>query len=97
MTPAKRKPFDISTLNQTVILTHEDMLDIGRMLHRNISDKDSLLAAISALNSVNVEGQTVRLEPGLLTRLKSRCLDKGRFGPWLAETIVKQLHDYAGW
>ncbi len=80
-----------------VVLTHGELAAIGTLLKKNLQDKDALLKAIQGAASVTVEGAVVILEPRLLQRLKSRCLDKGNFPNWLREVILNQLHDYAGW
>ncbi len=80
-----------------VVLTHADLDSIGRMLRKNLKDKESLLQAISGVASINVEGVLVPLDPKLLSRLKTRCLDKPNWTKWLVEVVTKQLHDYAGW
>lgn len=80
-----------------LVLTHGELQQLGRQMRKNVTDKETLLAAIASLNTLSVDGVPVTLEPRLLQRLKSRCLDKGNFPQWLAEVVVKQLHDYAGW
>jgi hypothetical protein len=96
MTPTS-KPRKVAAQDPAVILTVEDMALLSARLRRNVMDKEQLLAAIAALNSLSIEGAEVVLEPRLLERLKSRCLDKPNFPKWLSEVIVKQLHDYVGW
>lgn len=90
----KREP---DPLDPALVLTHGDLIGISKLIRRNVTDRDTLLSAITSMNTVNVEGVPVALEPRLLQRLKSRCLDKPNFQHWLAEVVVKQLHDFAGW
>ena len=80
-----------------MVLTTEDMIAIGRLCHKNILDKPQLFQAILELTTITVDGVLITLEPKLLMRLRTRCLDKPNWSKWLAETIVRQLHDYAGW
>ena len=93
----RSKPIGPDPLDPAMVLTFADISLIGKMMRKNLSGKEDLLATIASLNMVSVEGVAVTLEPRLLQRLKSRCLDKDRFSGWLAEVVVKQLHDYAGW
>ncbi len=79
-----------------VVLTYADLDSISRMLRKNLSNKEALLQAISSMVSINVEGVLVPLDPRLLSRLKSRCLDKPNWTRWLVEVVTKQLPDYAG-
>lgn len=98
MTPkvaAKTKEPDL--LDPALVLTHGDLLMLSKQMRKNVHDRDSLLAAITNLNRFTVEGMPVTLEPRLLERLKSRCQDKPNFQKWLEETVVMQLHDFAGW
>lgn len=90
-----RKP--PSPEDPAVVLTNDDLIQLSKVARRNITDKESLFASVILLNTVRVEGVDVALEPRLLQRLKTRCLDKEAFPGWLREVIVKQLHDYAGW
>lgn len=81
-----------------VVLTYADLDLISRSLRKTlITNQDELMAAISSVTSINVEGVPVTLEPKLLMRLKSRCLDKAAWPGWLKDVVTKQLHDYAGW
>ncbi len=84
-------------LDPACVLTFSDLDIVGRLLKKHITDKESLLQAIAATATVSVEGVAVVLEPRLLQRLKSRCLDKPNWPKWLAETCVRQLHDFAGY
>ena len=84
-------------LDVALVLTYADLQELSKSMRINVSDKDTLLAAIGRLNRLSVGSVSAQLEPRLLERLKSRCLDKERFPQWLAEVVVKQLHDYAGW
>lgn len=78
------------------IITQDDLAEFARVLSKNIKSKDELMAACRALTTVSVDGVEITLEPGLLTRLKSRCIRR-EFPEFLRETIRKQLFDYVGW
>lgn len=80
-----------------MVLTVGEVSRLAKLLRRNVQTKEQLIRAVEALNTVSVEGVKITLEEGLLTRLKTRCLDKNNFPRWLTETVIKQLHDYAGW
>lgn len=98
MTPkAATKTKEPDLLDPALVLTHADLLMLSKQMRKNVHDKDSLLAAIANLNRFTVDGMSVTLEPRLLERLKSRCLNKPNFQKWLEETVVMQLHNFAGW
>jgi hypothetical protein len=94
---AERVEVEPDPLDPAVVLTFADLALIGQYLAKRITSQEELLGAIEASTRINVEGISIRLEPRLLMRLKTRCLDKPRWPSWLAETVKKQLHDYAGW
>lgn len=95
--PQSQPKLAIDPLDPAVVLSHGDLAALSKMMKRNVFNRDELLAAIASLNTVNVEGIPIVLEPRLLQRLKSRCLDKPNWPQWLAASVVKQLHDLAGW
>jgi len=97
MTPAKNRPKMILAQDTAITLTVEEAIRLSGILRQNVIDKDSLFHAARLCSTVSVEGVPITLEPRLLQRLRSRCLDKDGFPNWLAEVIVKQLHDYVGW
>jgi len=80
-----------------VSLTHDDLLELSPFLGRTVQTKDELFLACQSLSTVTVDGQEVTLEPKLLSRLKSRCIGKQEFGPWLKKVVIEQLHSYVGW
>lgn len=93
--PVKPKPPEPD--DPAAVLTVAELAYLGRLLGRNLKDKEALLKAVKATTTLTVEGVPVTLEPRLLERLKSRCLDKNNFSGWLKDVVIKQLHDYAGW
>lgn len=95
--PKPIKPPEPSLEDPAVVLTHGEMQDIGRLLGKNLCDKEGLLKAITAATNINIDGVEVNLEPRLLQRLKSRCLKGQSFPEWLRDVTIRQLHDYAGY
>ncbi len=95
-TERKVKVPEPSPEDPAAVLTYGEMAELSRLLCRNLKDKDHLIKAVQAATTINVEGAKIILEPRLLTRLKSRCLT-GDFPGFLRETIIRQLHDWAGW
>lgn len=96
-TTKTKKHSEPDPLDPALVLTVEDLNGLSAITKMRITDKASLFFAVTALVAVSVEGIEVPLEYRLLTRLQSRCLDKGNFPRWLREIIIRQLHDYAGW
>ena len=74
-----------------------DLRDIGKILSTNIATKQDLMIACEIAAQISVDGIDIRLEPRLLQRLKSRCIGNRLFSEFLKETVVKGLHDFAGW
>ncbi len=95
--PVKPKRIEPDPEDPAMVLTHADVAHISAACKRNILEKDQLLRAVSEMTTLTVEGVAVTLEPRLLGRLKSRCLDKPNFPTWLTSVVIKQLHDYAGY
>lgn len=94
---AKPKTKEPDPLDPALVLTHADLVALSKQMRKHVHDKPTLLAAIATLNRFTVDEMPVVLEPRLLERLKSRCQDKANFAKWLADVVVMQLHDYAGW
>ena len=93
--PTKRTP---DPQDPAMVLTLEDLEQMGKLCHKNFTgDKEQLLEALTELATIDVQGIQITLAPKLLSRLKTRCLDKANFPGWLKETVIRQLHDYAGW
>ena len=95
-TKKTNRPF-VDLMDPAMVLTGADLEELGRSLHTRITNREELFAAVASAASVSVEGVPISLELKLLSRLKSRCLDKEHFPRWLSEVIIRQLHDYAGW
>lgn len=100
---AAKTPLKPNPLSSAVVLTYADVETLSGLMGKNIYSQDpaeiksQLLHQIGELTTFTVEGVPITLEPRLLTRLKSRCLDKPNFDKWLREIVIRQLHDYAGW
>lgn len=87
----------IDPMPRSVIdLTQQDINQLAPYLGRNLRTKEDLMIAISNLSTVNCEGVEIVLEPGLLQRLKSRCIRRA-FPEFLSQTIKAQLHSFVGW
>lgn len=93
--PVKKLATDLD--DPAAVLTIGDMNAIGHLLGKNLRTKEDLVRAISALTAISVDGISITLEPGLLQRLKSRCLRKDAFPQWLSDTIKDCLHGFVGW
>jgi hypothetical protein len=78
-------------------LSYADVEQIGTALKKYIGDREGLLAAVNAVATINVNGICITLEPRLLERMKTRCINKERWPEFLAEIVTRQLHDWAGW
>ncbi len=89
-------PFLDSPDDTAMTLSQNDLNRLSALTGKNILTRDDLISQVTFLSCVTVEGVQVALEPGLLSRLKSRCY-KQEFPMFLRETVVKQLHDFCGW
>jgi hypothetical protein len=79
-------------------LTFADIANLEPYLYRNIHSKDDLIKAIHNLSTVAVNGVAVSLEPGLLARLRSRCIPASRdFSQFMAETVKTLLKGWVGY
>ncbi len=87
----------IDESSPAVILLSDDLREISPLVGMNVASREELIEAIQKLATVTVEGAQITLEPGLLIRLKTRCLDKARFPEFLAKTVRDGLHSYVGW
>jgi hypothetical protein len=80
-----------------MVLTFVDVQELGGALRKNLLTKEQLIKAVQDATSISVADVQINLDPRLLTRLKSRCMDKPNWERWLAEVVTRQLHDYAGY
>jgi hypothetical protein len=79
----------------SVVLSMEDLQEIGGYLGRNIQDRRGLLIAAEKVTGISVDGVSVYLEPMLLSRLKSRCVRR-EFKVFVQEVVIEKLREYAG-
>jgi hypothetical protein len=79
----------------SVILSDDDLQEIGGYLGRNILNRRDLLIAAEKVTGICVDGVNITLEPALLNRLKSRCVRR-EYREWLAEIVTTCLREYAG-
>lgn len=77
-------------------LSQDDLNRLSALTGKNILTRDDLISQITFLSCITVDGVQIPLEPGLLSRLKSRCY-KEEFPSFLKRTVIKQLHDFCGW
>lgn len=64
-----------------------------KLLGRNFSTAEALLAAVRTLMTVKVADIEVPLQPTLLQRLRTRCFGQ-TFDQFLTERIVRELEEY---
>lgn len=79
----------------SIALTDADVRAISEMLGINVNNSDSLRKAVGKMSTLDVEGVKITLEPYLLQRLRTRCLDKD-WPNFLARTVRELLAGYAG-
>lgn len=92
LTKSTTKP---STDSKQVVITDQERREIERLIAKNITTGQDLIASLIRLASVNVDGATLSLEPRLLERLQSRCIGMS-FDKFLELTIKRLLEEYAG-
>ncbi len=78
------------------LLSTEQIHKLESFLGTHLKDETDLLDAVEAMTNISVEGVKIRIEPGLLHRLRSRCIRR-EFDDFLRETVVQQLHSFVGW
>lgn len=81
---------------QMWVVRQEDWNRLSSALGVNLKDTTDLCTHVEAMSHIRVEGVDIRLEPGLLHRLRSRCIRKD-FNVFLSETVLTQLHAWVGW
>lgn len=90
------EPGDNDQDDIAISLTQDEVNRLSAICGKNILTSSDLLSQMTFLTCVSVQGAKIPIEPGLLSRLKSRCY-KQEFHVFLKEVITKQLHDYCGW
>jgi hypothetical protein len=89
-----RDPDDASDI--AMFLTQSDINRLSSITGRNLLTREDLISQVTFLSCVSVEGTSIPLEPGLLSRLKSRCY-KQEFPTFLRDVILRELHAFCGW
>lgn len=77
-------------------IAQEDWNRLSSALGVNLKDTTDLCTHVEAMSHIRVEGVDIRLEPGLLHRLRSRCVRR-EFNEFLNETVLRLLHGEVGW
>ena len=80
-----------------IYLDYADLDELATYLGRPILSRQQLMEGASRLSSISVQGAEITLEPGLISRLQSRCHSTTPFDEFLQEIVVNQLHIYVGW
>lgn len=95
LSPHASEPIEFS--DPAIVLTLGEVHELSSLLGLNIDSAPQLIDRVRQLRQISVEGVNITLEPGLVTRLRSRCLNKGHFAEWLTDEIKRQLHSLVGW
>jgi len=89
-------PTDPAEEPWAIVLLASDIAEITPYLGLNVANREDLIARIKMLSSLRLDNTDVIFEPALLTRLKSRCLDKENFGKWLGARVKEWACSYVG-
>jgi hypothetical protein len=87
---------EVTVSTPAMVLSPDDLRTLSSSLSVNIRTKADLMQAVKRASTVNVQGQSITIEAGLLQRIKSRCLHND-FPRFLEATIKQQLHTFVGW
>lgn len=92
-------PKEVTMTDPIVImgLSQEQVIELSFLVGKNISSPEDLLSQCRKLTNMSIEGEAVHFEPGLITRLRSRCPTNVDFGKWLSQRVVEWAHGYCGW
>lgn len=80
----------------SILLAPADILLLSQTFGVNIRSRDDLVRQCKSLSTMSVGGVEISLEPGLLSRLKSRAVRQD-FPTWLREETLRLLHGFVGW
>ena len=83
------------TAAKPIYFNDAERQELEKMLGKNIVTTKDLLAQIRNAISVRIGTQKITLKPGLLSRLKTRCLGM-RWEEFLEKIITEDLERYAG-
>lgn len=75
----------------------EQMTELSRLLGVNLTSIDDVVSRCRHISVINIEGEDIHFEPGLIHRLKSRCPSNVDFGSWLRARVKDWAHAYVGW
>src|SRR5262245_7452925 len=73
----------------------DERRELERMLGKNLYSARDTLVLIRNVVSVKIQNLRITIQPGLLARLKTRCLGM-KWEQFLEHTIIQQLERYAG-
>lgn len=78
-------------------LSQDQVNEISSLLGLNIVNPDQLIQRVRAMRQITVEGVDITLDPGLVNRLRSRCVKKDGFADYLTAEIKRLLHGAVGY
>lgn len=77
-------------------VSKEDWHRLSGALGINLRDSTDLVNHVEAMTHIRVEGVDIKLEPGLIHRLRSRAVRQD-FNAFLKAQVLTLLHGYVGW
>ena len=83
-------------VERIVDLTKEQLTMLSVALGENVRTAEELIRAVQKMSAIRVHNVEIVLEPGLLNRLKSRCLVPN-FSVWLRDEVLRWAHNEVGW
>jgi len=83
------------TSTKPLYFSDSDRMEMEHILGKNLAKVPDALMLMRTLSSVRVANTTINLQPGLLTRLKSRCLGM-KWETFLEQRIIHALEQYVG-
>ncbi len=79
-----------------ITLSIDDLNAMSKALGQPVNTAQELVRSVQAMSTIRVHNVEVVLEPGLLHRLKSRCLVPN-FSVWLRDEVLRWAHNEVGW
>lgn len=89
------RQFAATNSQKPIVLDDASRQKIEKLVGKNISNSDELVAIIESAVSVRVDGMEVPMTPQLLSRLNSRCIGVP-FDKFLPPLIKRMLEEYCG-
>ena len=77
-------------------MTTEEVNELSRIIGYNFRTPQDLIEKVRFLTTISVDGVEIRLDPGLLTRLKSRAV-RQTLGQYIQTEVKRLLHGAVGW